>query len=283
MKTILVPTDFSKNANNALKYAVSLAKKAKAKIILLHAYHAVYFSSDVPIEYFSEQLFSIELAAKKQLEALAAKVTKSGLKCEIINKQGLPVDSIIGCIKDKRADLLVMGTQGASGLKEVLVGSNTASVIGKATCPVITVPAKASFDGMKKIGYATNYRSSDLTALKQLVALAKVFKSRIKLIHIADGEYTLTHEKEYMEEFTEKIKSKTNYNHISTRLLESSDVEKKLEQYLKKESVNLFVVSTKHRNLIERFFGKSITKKLAYHSKVPLMVFHHKKKDIVFI
>lgn len=280
MKTILVPTDFSKNASNALNYAISIAKKEKAKIILLHAYNIVYLSSDMPIEYFAEELFSAERAAKKQLDALSIRVNKSGLKCETINKQGAPVDIIIDSIKNKKPEFIVMGTKGASGIKEVFMGSNTAKVIAKATCPVIAVPERASFDGMKKIAYATNYSFSNFADLKQLVNLAKIFKSRIKLIHVADKEYT---QRDYMTRFTEKVKQKVKYKYISAQLLESTDIEKKLEQYIKKESVSILAVSTKHRNLIERLFEKSITQKLAFHTKVPLLAFHHKQESVILI
>lgn len=283
MKTILVPTDFSKNANNALNYAIAMAKKEKAKIILMHAYDIIYLSADAPMEYYAEGLEATKNATQKMLSTLASRMEKSRIKYEIVNLQGLPVDSIVDIVKQKKVDFVIMGTKGASGLKEVLIGSNTEKVIAKASCPVIAVPEKASFNGVKKIAYATNYRSSDFVVLKQLVKLAQTFKSGIKLVHIANGEYTLIHEKEYMKNFIEKVKQKTHYNRISSELLENEDIGKTLAQYIKKESVDILAVSTKHRSLFERLFSKSITKKLAYHTKVPLMVFHHKQESIVFI
>jgi len=74
---ILVPTDFSKNAANALNYAIAIAKKGKAKIILLHAFNRVYLSPDIPMEYFAVELSAIELAAEKNLKALCDKIKKA--------------------------------------------------------------------------------------------------------------------------------------------------------------------------------------------------------------
>lgn len=284
MKTILVPIDFSKNADNALNYAISLAKKEKAKIILLHAFNIAYLSPDVPIEYFSEHFSAIEQESKKKLDALCLKIRKSGIiKCESIHEEGFTVDIILDAIKKKKVSMVVMGTQGASGIKEVLMGSNTAKVISKASCPVIAVPEKASFDGIKRIVYATDYRSSDIVALKQLVDIAKVFKSWINVVHIADGEYVRENEEKYIEKFAKKVKQKIDYKNISFQLLYSKDIEKKLEQYIKKESVSILAMSTKHRNLIEQLFGRSITKKLAYHTGIPLIAFHYKQKSVVLI
>lgn len=277
MKTILVPTDFSKSANNALDYAVALAKKEKAKIILLHIYNIVYISPDTPVQYFAEELANIGGAAAKKLIKLSTIVEKlSKIKCETLNLQGLPVDVIIDTIKKRKVSLVVMGTKGVSGIDEFLIGSNTAKVIGQSPCPVIAIPHKAHFDRIKKVVFATDYHEKDLIALKQLAEIAKMFKSRINVIHVTDEEYTESNEEEYMERFQKKVNQTIKYKFITFKLLSNDKIEKALEKYVKKESPDLIAVSTKNRNILGRLFAKSITKKLAYHTKVPLMVFHYK-------
>ncbi len=284
MKTILVPTDFSRYAKKALDYAISIAKKTNGRIILIHAHNMVYISPDVPMTYYSEELSAIEKEAKKKLNKLCTKINVSDkLQCETINKQGFAVDIILDTVKKKKVNLVVMGTKGASGMKEIFIGSNTAKVISKASCPVIAVPERNTISDIKKIVYATDFHTSDITSLKQLAEIASVFKAKISVIHIADKEYTTAEEEEYMEKFTQKVKQKVNYKSISCKLLYASDIEKKLEEYIVKEPIDLLAVSTKHRNLIERFFGKSITQKLAYHTKIPLIVFHYKQEPVVLI
>jgi nucleotide-binding universal stress UspA family protein len=277
MKTILVPTDFSRSANNALDYAVEIAKKEKAKIILLHAYDIVYISPDTPIQYFDMELTDIKGAAQKRLVKLSAIVeSATKIKCEILNLQGLPVDLIADTVKSKKINLVVMGTKGASGISEVLIGSNTARVIGKAMCPVIAVPSRARFTGLKKIVFATDYHEKDLVALKQLTEIAGMFKSKISVVHVADEEYTEVTEKEYIDKFEKKARKNVNYKPISFKLLKNEKIEKALEKEIKKESPGLLAMSTKNKNFMERLFGKSITKKLAYHTRIPLIVFHYK-------
>jgi nucleotide-binding universal stress UspA family protein len=283
MKTILVPTDFSINAIKALDYAVLLAKKRKSKIILLHVYSMVYINPDVPMEFYSEELFLLEKEAAKKLNRLQARINASKVLCEIINRQGSVVDSILEIIKKKKASMVIMGTKGATGMRELLIGSVTAKLISRATCPVIAVPEKNSSAGIKKIIYATDFHTSDIASLRQLATIADLFKAKINIVHIADGEYTNSDEIEYMEKFAQKVKQKISYKFINHEILYSSDVEKKLERFVKENKIDLIAVSTRHRNLIEKFFGKSITKRLAYHINIPMMVFHYKQEPVVLL
>jgi nucleotide-binding universal stress UspA family protein len=283
MKTILVPTDFSAEANNALDFAIELAKREKAKIILLHAFNITYISPDMPIEYFDKNLLEEKNGAAKILLRSQNKIKKHHLECDVINKRGDAVDMIIDITHKKKIDLVVMGTKGASGLKEIFMGSHTADVISHVNCPVIAIPKRASSHTIKKIVFATDYHSSDINALKKLAAIASIFRSKITVLHISDEEYTREHEEAYIERFTAKVKQKINYRYISHDLIYGYDIEEELETYLRKNRADILAISTKHRNLFERIFGSSITKKLAYHTKIPMIVFHYKQESVVFI
>lgn len=277
MKKILVPTDFSKNADNALDYAVQIAKKTNSKIILFHVFYIAYYSYDTPMDFMSEQSFQIQENTKNNLVGLCEKVKQTfGLECEYISKEGFVVDSILGISEEEDVDMIIMGTKGASGIKEMLMGSNTAKVINRTSCTLIAVPEKASYDGIQKIAYATDYNKNDINSIKLLVEFAEVEHSEIKIIHVVDGENKYEYEESFLKKYEGKIKKKINYIDISYQLIFGVDVEKKLEQYLKKESISLLGISTKKRNLFRRIFGKSITRKLVYHTKIPLIVFHHK-------
>ena len=113
--------------------------------------------------------------------------------------------------------------------------------------------------------------------LKKLVEFTKRFKAKIEIIHIADGECQYAYEENLLEKFSKKVKHKITYKAISYQLLFGEDVENKLEQYIKKEAINLLALSARKGNLFERIFRGSLTKKLAYHTSIPLIVFHQKK------
>lgn len=278
MKKILVPIDFSNNSENALDYAIELAQNEETLIILMHSYYVMYTSPEIPMEFIVEQSSALQKDADSRLEALSKKTEKyDKIECEFISMEGFVVDSILTLVKKRKIDLVVMGTKGASGIAEMLIGSNTAKVIVKAICPVIAVPEKAKFEGINKIAYATNYLSSDITMLKKLVEFTKRFKAKIEIIHIADGECQYAYEENLLEKFSKKVKHKITYKAISYQLLFGEEVEKKLEQYIKKEAINLLALSARKGNLFERIFRGSLTRKLAYHTSIPLIVFHQKK------
>ena len=282
MKTILVPTDFSKNSINAIDYAVALAKREKAKIILLNAFHIVSPSFDIPLP--SDIINSTRIDINKKLEMLCAEIKKTKkVKCDSIVKFDLAVDAIIETTKEVKPDLIIMGTKGASGIKEVLMGSNTASVIEKAQCPVIAVPESARFDGIKKISYASDYYASDIDAMKKLVEIAKLFNAKITVIHVSDEEFTRYSEETYLNDFKSKVRKKIKYDKISYKLVFGKHLEKVLDKEIDEWHPDLLAMSTLHRNLFYKIFGTSVTRKMAFHSEVPLMVFHHKKESVVFI
>lgn len=277
MKTILVPTDFSKNADNAVDYAVQFAKKEGLKVILLHVYYVTYYGPDFQTDLMYEQNFAIQESTKRNFIELVDRVKKQfEFDCEYIIREGLLIDSILDISEKMKVDLIIMGTQGASGIKEAFIGSNTAKVIGRTVCPLIAVPEKASFGKIENIVFATDYHKSDIKTLNQLVEFAEIDNGTITVIHIIDGECNFICEEGFLKEFEDKVKKKITYEHISYKLIYGLEIEKKLEQYIKKESVNLFGISTKSRNLFKRLFTKSITKKLVYHTKVPFIAFHHK-------
>src|ERR1700751_6465395 len=136
MKTILVPTDFSKNAENALHYAINLAEKTHAKIILLHSFHIDYTNAYVPVNIIEKEIEEAKSKSNKQLKALYDKVshhTKHPI--EVISNQNLAVDAIINATKEYNIDFIVMGTYGATGkLGRQIFGTNSSKVIEKAPC-----------------------------------------------------------------------------------------------------------------------------------------------------
>ncbi len=205
------------------------------------------------------------------------------MKCELLSKYDLAVNAIIETIKEKKTDFIVMGTKGASGIKEILMGSNTASIIEKANCPVIAIPEGAKFKGIKKITYATDYRESDVPALKNLIEIAKPFNAEILVLHASDDEFTHFSEEVFMNEFMNKIQKKINYKKLVYKLVYGKHLTKVLDKHIEQNSPDLIAMSTRHRNMFDKIFGTSITKKMAYHTKMPLIVFHYKQALAMYL
>jgi len=280
MKTILVPTDFSKNAENALHYAINLAEKTHAKIILLHSFHIDYTNAYVPPNVVEKEIEDAKVSSNKQLKTLYNKVShhaKHPIEC--VSSQNFAVDAILNTIKEHDVDLIVMGTTGATGmLGRQIFGTNSSRVIEKASCPVITVPEDNTHTNIKTIVYATTYLNSDIDCLQNLVSLAKLFDANLQVIHVSLLEEDVEHEKKKMEKFKQIVTKSIAYEKITFKTLLGHSIEERLEGYMEEEKdVDMLVMSAHYRNLMDKLFGKSITKVMALYLKTPLMIYHHKR------
>ena len=173
MKTIFVPTDFSDNADNALYFAIELAKKQNAKLVLIHAFQLPIVVAAVPYDIINNEKLELKKEAENNLKAQCLKIKHSGnLTYEYILEEGPAVDVILKHAKEKKADIIIMGTKGASGLKAVLFGSITESVIEKTELPVLAIPNKTKFSTpIKTITFATNYNLNEIESIKKLIEI----------------------------------------------------------------------------------------------------------------
>ncbi|MDO1446718.1 universal stress protein [Rhodocytophaga aerolata] len=275
MKTILVPTDFSKHAANALAYAASLAEGLEAKIWLLHTYHVPAAYTEIPAAVQIEH--DIEVDAEKELKQLIAnlKRTRGSLfNIEYINKEGFLIDTLPELVKEKAVDLIVMGTQGASGLEQVLLGSYTADVVEKVDCPVLVIPAYAPFHKPEKIMYATDFQFNDFTCINQVADLAKAFDAEIEITHISIHEKNKEQEEDLMDWFMEIAESNIAYSKLSYRTFTGENVLEKLNATVTESGIELLCMSTVRRTFFEKIFNSSLTKKMVYQTQIPLLVFH---------
>lgn len=142
IKRILYPTDFSEASQEALKYALFLAKSFSAHLLLLHLVEPVYTTAIAgdSLELVGQLESRIEEDAQKKLQEISNQVKYE--KIEALVLRGRAFSGIIETTKEKTIDLIVMGTHGRSGLSHLLMGSTAEKVVRKSSCPVLTVKAK---------------------------------------------------------------------------------------------------------------------------------------------
>lgn len=277
MKNILVPTDFSENAEHALYYAMDLAKHEGAHLILLNAYTTDYDSSPAE-ENILEDFRQMSLA---KLKGLAPKLAHAGgISFDTVSIAGSAQNTILHFSKECKADLIVMGTKGESDLFSAIFGSNTANIIARAECPVIAVPKGCKFGNIKHITYATDYKQSDIAALKKLLEIARPYKAQINVLHISSDKVSPEEEVQMMAGFKEKVAAALDYTDLSFQMLCSGNIESELRDYLETGAADLLVMSTHKGGIVDRFFGDSLTQTVSHFSEIPVMAFHHKKSDV---
>jgi len=275
MKTILVPTDFSPNANNAFKYALEIARETKAKIILMHTFEMPVLYSGIPMIEVLTDFDSLRESALNNLKKYYQKVSKlaKGIRVEFLIDQGLASSRINEAALQKKVDLVVMGTTGTGAVERVLIGSNALRVIRNAPCMVLAVPAKAKYDGLKKLVYTTDMSFDNLSHARTMVPFAKLFNAEILFLNVNTSLFTDTN-KESLEKMTVRIKSHVRYPKISGYVCDSPNVANGIHFFLKKHKADCLAMYTHHKGVLDKIFRISVTKSVAVHTTIPLLAIH---------
>jgi len=281
MKTILVPTDFSDNADNALYFAIELAKKQNAKLVLIHAFQLPIVVAAVPYDIINNEKLELKKDAENNLKAQCLKIKHSGnLTYEYILEEGDTVDVILKHAKEKKADIIIMGTKGASGLKAVLFGSITESVIEKTELPVLAIPNKTKFSTpIKTITFATNYNLNEIESIKKLIEIAVVLESKIKILHITDEDITNEHEVNLMNKFMKLVNSEITFKPITFQIIHGKNITQQLLNLISSGNTDMLVLSTHYKNFMKNLLKKNITKQVVLKTTIPIVAFHYNDKQ----
>ena len=191
MKAILIPTDFSEQANNALDVAYAIAKKNNASIKLLHIIEApgvgsfntmgeVYTGDPMNNIYIMEMM----KVMKGKMEMLVNDPKYSGVEMNYNVTVGNAFSGISNEINEFNIDMVVMGSKGSSGLEETLIGSNTEKVVRRAKCPVLTVKDKMDVDTIKNIVFASDFRAKGGNVIAALKDFAAAFGAKMHLLKV---------------------------------------------------------------------------------------------------
>jgi nucleotide-binding universal stress UspA family protein len=270
MKDILLPTDFSANASNALQYILPIAQKAGAEITLFNVTH-------MPPGNTTMRRDIRDILKKDSEQALVQLKNSIGpaykdVEIHTISRYG---DLILQIKTIARAaanmDLIVMGTQGASGMKEIFFGSNTANVIDQVrVCPVLAVPGKAVYSGIKKIVFATNYSANNVPAIKELLSFAGLFNASIHMLHIRKTE-TLN---PVAEQFKNRIETEIPDSAITFHEIQHEDILEGLDQFIAAENIDMMAMVARKKGFFETYTSRSLVKTAACHTTIPLLTFH---------
>ena len=272
MKTILVPTDFSIPADSAIHYALKMAALFDASLILYHSY-TPFESSFYPLTISDRDNLDMHKILTDHLTAIKDSILKKNpnLSISIYVDQGQKEIRIVEFCEKNKVDLIIMGTQGASGLKEILLGSFTADVMTKSSCPVLAIPEKYKFKMPKKITYASNYSKKDKKVIQSLLELNSLFKAKINILHIDNKKNSATADEE-LEKYKKIIE--TQYKDISFTFhhVIGKDVSDTILEESEHDKTDILVLNpVKRKEIWKRIFHKSVTKKTVYHILIPLL------------
>lgn len=276
MKRIVLPTDFSENADNAINYALQLFKDTECIFYVLHTYTPAIYRA----EYVLHSPGQMGLGDIYQTSSMTKleKVTKR-LKKQYKNKKhtfvehttfNMLVDEIEEVVEKEHIDLVIMGTQGATGAKEIFLGTHTMHVIKKAKCPVIAIPPNFEYEAPKEILFPTDFEVNyEERHLKPLLDIAKDHTSRIHIMHIRSG-YDLS---EAVQKNRDKLTGLMDHTTHLVHEMPDQVVVSAINSFQLKNKVNLLVMIQNKHMFLENLFLKSVIKQIGFHANVPFMVF----------
>lgn len=272
MPTILVPTDFSKCANNALMYALEIAERTSRSITVLYVvypYEGVdnnMYDAFFVDTYVNERIESMKKWVKKFTKSPQFSAVPVHIECRI----GFPVSTIIHTAEDIQAGLIVMGTTGASGLKGVLLGSIASGVVSGSKVPVFVIPPKAVFRNHARFAFATDFKIPvSQTALAMMRELLNIQHTGLNIVHVlGSGEKKPESRAEHA--LSERLGTIPHNFHY----LHDDKVVSAIHHFLESTDCNGLVAVAHERTLIQKLFIKSVTRSLAHQTSVPMLILH---------
>ena len=281
MRNILLPTDFSENSWNAIKYAIRFFEKETCNFYLLHVSrlsHAILNDStymDTP-----DVLVDVDTKpVKKELRNILKRIAKGFLP----NKQhrfytlfdyNFFIESVRKHVEEKKIDFIVMGTKGASGLKEIIVGSNTGDVITKVKCTTLVIPEDAKLVKLKEIAFPSDFSLSyNIEILDPLYELLEKCKSTLRILHISKRKDNLNSNQNKSKELLEDYFSPLPH---SFHYLTNKKVEDAVQYFIENRNINMICMVAKNLNYFQHILFHSKVEAISYNTKTPFLVLHEK-------
>jgi len=280
-RKILLPTDFSENAWNAILYATRLFKDIECEFYILNVYSVIGFASDnmlVPeigeIAYLKVKEAS-EKGLNRTLFKLSFREENPNHEFFIISRINSLIQSIKEVVDENDIDMIFMGTKGATNSSDFFFGSNTVKVMEKVrNCPVMAIPTNNDIKNPKEIvfptGYRTHYKRKEL---QYLIDILELNRATLRILHIKE-EKELDQEQENNKRLLEEYFSN---NMHSFHFIKADSILNGLNDFVKLRDSDLIAFINKEHGFFENLFSRSMVKELGYHSTIPVLALHDLK------
>ncbi|MFT4849850.1 MAG: nucleotide-binding universal stress UspA family protein [Sediminicola sp.] len=276
MKNILLPTDFSENSINAIDYAVKLFSNSEIKFHILNVQiisdytTSELMTSSPSNSVYKEVLDDNKLKIEKLVEKLEAENSSQKFTFKKLLDYDVCTDAIRQAVKLYEIDLIIMGTNGATGAKEVIFGSNTIKVIRNINCPIIAVPEKFSFSKIKRILFSIHSPlKTSYSGLKPLRSILRIYEPDLDVLEITEDTKQLKKEEDDL--FIKDILYEFDFNKFEIKKVPFLYAIEVFQQLM---PVDLHALLIEKESFIDRIIFGSKTSNITYNSKVPLLVLH---------
>ena len=275
MRALVVPTDFSDQSLNAIRFGKGLAKTLGLRLVLMHVHHPV-------VDPHNAVVLEADMGVYKQeqLEVLAATFTDSQdganpyiRPVETRFEVGYPLPTIVEVSRQPDVAMIVMGTLGATNVLDKIFGNVSSSVASQASAPVLLIPPDAGFEPPRHIMVAFDTELVEGHSLDQLLAFNEDFNAHLDFVHVADRDTDFAVIRERL--MTELLgRGQLQFSFDIREISNAQDISVQLERYATETNPDIITVIARHRSFVNRMFHKSISKSLCQHTDRPTLVFH---------
>ncbi|MCK5401426.1 MAG: universal stress protein [Flavobacteriaceae bacterium] len=278
MKNILIPTDFSENSWNAIEYALGFFKKTTCNFYILHvnslsnligAEASFTYSQDVIEETFTKP-------SKKKLRQILKRIERLPLNTKhqffTLTDYNFFIDSLRKYIEEKKIHYIVIGTKGATGLKKLIIGSNTGNVITKIQCTTLIVPENAKYVTPKEIAFPTDFLFFySIKTLQPISKIVEMHNAAVRILHVNKRNAILNDDQIKNKESLEAYFN--NCEH-SFHFLTNNRIEDAIQCFVESRDINIIAMVAKNLNYFQKILFSPTVKEIGYHTDIPFLVLH---------
>jgi len=270
MKKFLVPTDFSDTSKNAARYAVQMLENKPGTQITLYYVYDKAAGSDGSV--LTEDELDRQTILGRALGSMKDELSAIGsVHIETVAEHGSSlIENIDRFVRHNGIDMVIMGITGATKVEQVLMGSNALKLVKEGVCPVMIVPPDAEYSEIKEVAFTSDFKDVDTTTpVAPIRALLDLFKPSLYVINV-DSEHYVEITEEYKDQRTKLEKYFKAYN-PQFAFIRLFDFVEAINNFTNDHEIDLIVTVPRKHSFLSNLFKTSHTKKLAYHSTVPIV------------
>lgn len=265
---VLVPTDFSPLADNAIKYAGELCKHTNAQMILLHVLQINSADLQMPATYADEMMTEQQELANTKLDTAKAFIRHNyGISVDSITIFGAIAEEIANYAQENNVDAVVMSTHGMTSFLDRIFGTNTSATIQKIKTPLLVIPQETSFKAVKNVAIATDYSGSEISYLNFVHSMTHNVPVNFHFLHVNNPD--LVPENAITDKELETYAPNLFFHEIT-----GDDVIKSVKTFVESHQIDMMIVTHHERSFLSELFHTSIAKELSHITNIPMLVFH---------
>jgi len=280
MKQILVPIDYSSYADNAVHYAIQIARTIKADLHLCHSMVIPDLNQAAGLTVWPLDTYNaIKEAADNRLSAYVEQLKEEDKDhnsyfptLNFSNEIGSVKEMIHELVASKKINLVIMGMAGAGKLDRFFLGSNSRNIIEKPPVPTLLIPKDSSYLPISKIAFATDLTKSDLNAIQSITWLFSAYHPEILLSHVSPETSDFHDPTTHANQFLNHVTCNINYSKIYYRHIQNDNVENGLQWLTNNAHIDILSMIHRPASIFSNIFNGSHTQKLARIVHLPLLV-----------